>query len=130
MAQKDRAHSSKKYSPTQLLGLKGEKMALDFLLTKKLICISQNFFTPFGEIDLIMKDEQTLVFVEVRLRQESQLAKSCETITVSKQKKIIRSAYFYLQKHPTPHACRFDVIAIQNKLIQQEIYWIKDAFQV
>lgn len=120
----------RKHSPTQKLGLKGERIALNFLLERNLIFITKNYFTPFGEIDLIMQDDKTLVFIEVRYRQFMQYARSRESIDLYKQKKIIRSASFYLQKNPTWKPCRFDVVAIQTTAFYKEIDWIKDAFQV
>jgi putative endonuclease len=119
----------KKHSPTQQIGVKAEKLAYHFLKNQGLKIVTRNFWTPWGEIDLIMQDPETIVFIEVRYRQ-SDYVSSIETIDLNKQLKIIRSAQTYLQKNPTWKSSRFDVIALQNHLDEVEIHWIKDAFQV
>ena len=78
-----------------------------------------------GEIDLIMIDQQTLVFVEVRLRNNPNHGSGAESVTRSKIRKIVKTAEFYLMKYPIPGNldCRFDVISMDNK-----IDWIQNAF--
>ncbi len=87
-----------KHSPTQKLGLKGERIALNFLLERNLIFITKNYFTPFGEIDLIMQDDKTLVFIEVRYRQFMQYARSRESIDLYKTEKNYPLRQFLLTK--------------------------------
>lgn len=75
-----------------------------------------------------MEDKETLVFVEVRFRKQNDYGGALESVTRSKQRKIIRTAQYYLQterKEDCP--CRFDVIAIEP---EQKFQWIKDAFWV
>ncbi|MDB9828993.1 YraN family protein, partial [Candidatus Thioglobus sp.] len=85
-----------------------------------------------GEIDIIMLDkfEQVLVFVEVRYRKNTLFGSAIETITPSKQTKIIRSAQRYLQQHDEfdEYICRFDVVGLESDLKYPKINWIKDAF--
>lgn len=80
-----------------------------------------------GEIDLIMKDGEELVFVEVRYRHRNTHGISAETVTYTKQKRLLRTAKAYLQKRNLfdKIPCRFDVIAIDG----QQTRWIKNAFQ-
>lgn len=117
-------------SPTQLSGLKAEKIAREFLKNKGLKLITKNFRTTLGELDLIMEDEKTLIFVEVRNRRIDAQVSSMHSVDRLKQKKIIKTALVYLQKNPTWKNCRFDVVAIHYNGDIKEINWIKDAFQV
>lgn len=119
----------KNYSPTQQIGIKAEKVACKFLKKQGLSLITRNFITPLGEIDLIMQDSESIVFIEVRSRQPG-LVTAMETVNLPKQQKIIRSANIYLQKNPTFKSCRFDVVSVTALSTEMEIHWIKDAFQV
>lgn len=82
-----------------------------------------------GEIDLIMKDKELLVFVEVRYRHDPDYGHGIETITRTKINRIIRTAEFYLQQKNLNNKvfCRFDVIGINAA---KKILWLKDAFRV
>ena len=107
-----------------------EKVAEQFLINKGLAIKTRNYHTKKGEIDLIMQDGSTIVFIEVRFRKMSFYGTPEETITKSKQSKIIFCAKHYLAKFKLWNLdARFDVITIKpsqtNKL---EINWIKSAF--
>lgn len=117
-------------SKTSDLGLNAEQLALKFLEKNNLQCIKKNYYTRLGEIDLIVTNEQLLVFVEVRLRTHKQVS-ALESVDSKKQKKIIKAAqYFLLQnKKYRNYQCRFDVIAM-NRLSMDSIVWIQDAFQL
>ncbi|CAC9527619.1 UPF0102 protein YraN [uncultured Gammaproteobacteria bacterium] len=95
--------------------------------------IEQNYLTRFGEIDIIMivQDEQVLVFVEVRYRQNARFGSAIDTVTTNKQEKLIRAAKLYLQAHNEygEFICRFDVIGLESNLKYPKITWIKDAFE-
>lgn len=108
-----------------------ESVALKYLKTKKLIKIKRNFNCKLGEIDLIMQDQQNLVFVEVKYRKNDDWVSASESVTLSKQRKIIKAAqYFLLQnKKYKDWNCRFDVVSIQGEKDNAEIDWIKNAFQ-
>ena len=120
-----------------LTGESAEQDACKFLIKNKLKLVTKNFSCVFGEIDLIMLDIQSLVFVEVRYRKNSQFGSGAESITISKQRKLIKTASYYLQQNPktSQYATRFDVISmspiIKPKSTSKEtkIDWIKDAFQ-
>ena len=117
---------------TQHKGKHYEDIALAFLKKHKLKLISRNYTCRSGEIDLIMQDKDTLVFVEVRYRGNSNYGSPEETINRSKQLRITKAAQHYLlSNNPTEINCRFDAIAIENKPSasnQQKINWIKNAF--
>jgi len=116
------------------IGQKAEQEALNFLKQQGLKLITQNYYCRQGEIDLVMSDQQTLVFIEVRYRKSHHYGSSAESVTINKQKKIIHTAEHYLLhkvKTPTP-ACRFDVVAIYPSDSTQsslQFDWIKHAFQ-
>ena len=89
-------------SPRQIQGYRVEQRAKRYLKRRGLLYISQHFRCPFGEIDLIMKDGDTLVFVEVRSRQTTQYANAIESIAFSKQQKLLKTIQTYLLLHQLP----------------------------
>lgn len=107
-------------------GLEAEKLAATFLTNHGLKLVTQNYHCRFGEIDLIMTEAKTLVFIEVRLRSNSQFGSAANSITPQKQKKLILTAQHYLQQHGES-ACRFDAI-LMSKNNLQNIEWIRNAF--
>jgi len=116
-----------------LTGELAEQDACQFLIKQKLKLICKNYRCCFGEIDLIMQDEQSLIFVEVRYRKHNQFGSGAESITISKQRKLIKTASYYLQQTPgsSQFAARFDVVSMSADTNSQKskIDWIKDAFQ-
>ena len=80
---------------------------------------------------MLDKAEQVLVFVEVRYRKNTLFGSATDTVTPSKQAKIIRSAQHYLQQHDEfdEYICRFDVVGLESDLKYPKINWIKDAFE-
>jgi len=108
-------------------GSAAEARAEAFLLQQGLVKRAQNYRCKLGEIDLIMLHGDTLVFIEVRLRSHREFANAAESVTISKQRKIIRTAQYYLQEHQLTDGinCRFDVVAFNG---QANPDWIKDAF--
>ncbi len=109
-------------------GLKAEDLARDYLLRRGLIWRASNYRTRIGEIDLIMQDGGYLVFIEVRARSSAAYGNALESITVTKQQKIMRTAALYLQRYSESeqYACRFDVVGLQGH--PPKISWIKNAF--
>lgn len=124
-------NNSKSGSPTQQLGKKYEKVALTYLRKSGLNLLEQNFHCRLGEIDLILKDCKTLVFVEVRYRKTQTRGTAIDTIHFYKQKKIIQTAKLYLlSKGLTEQvACRFDVVGVFYQDSKLCCHWIKNAFQ-
>lgn len=117
------------------IGQQAEQEALNFLKQQGLKLLDKNYHCRQGEIDLVMQDQQTLVFIEVRYRKSAHFGSSAESITNSKQRKIIHTAehYLYNKVKTAIPVCRFDVVAIypsanaQNSL---QFDWIKHAFQI
>lgn len=111
------------------LGFITEQQALQFLEKQGLICITKNFRCRWGEIDLIMQDKVNLIFVEVRSRVSQQFGNALESITASKQRKILKTAAYYLMKHKYDTLYpRFDVLCLQGN--SEQFIWIKEAFQM
>ena len=108
-------------------GAQAELRAEKFLQKHGLVTQAKNYRCKAGEIDLIMKQRDELIFVEVRLRSHRQFANAAESVTISKQQKIIKAAQHYLQEHQLTDSanCRFDVIAFSEK---SEPEWIQNAF--
>ena len=106
-------------SPTHQQGAQAEDAAASFLQQQGYQLVAQNFNTRFGEIDLIVQHAQQLVFVEVRQRKVNSLVSALESITLAKQRKIIKAAQGFLQQHQQyhNHDCRFDVIALTSKSV-------------
>jgi putative endonuclease len=110
------------------LGEQTERRAEQFLQLHHWHTRARNYRCKVGEIDLIMEQGNQLIFVEVRLRSHREFAHASESVTLSKQKKIIKAAQRYLQEHRlTDKAyCRFDVVAFSA--IDSEPEWIQNAF--
>lgn len=108
-------------------GLDAEKLAATFLQNQGLKMIAQNYHCRFGEIDLIMIDGKTLVFIEVRLRSNQQFGNAGTSITAQKKQKLILTAQHYLQTHGESQ-CRFDAI-LMSKLDTSNIEWVRNAIE-
>lgn len=108
-----------------LLGQTAEARAEAFLATQGLAPVARNWRCRFGEIDLIMQDGATRVFVEVRLRSRSDFGGAAASVTRAKQRKLLAAARQYLSGLPTLPPCRFDVVALDGSSAPD---WIKNAF--
>ncbi len=123
-------------------GAHAEGLAERWLRKQGLKILQRNYRCKCGEIDLIMQDDKTLVFIEVRQRTNRNYATGAETVTYSKQSKIIKTASHFLQKNSRmmENPVRFDVISVSRKLVNDgitqtpasnaQIDWIKNAFEV
>lgn len=102
------------------------------LQTAGLIVLARNVTCRHGELDLVMQDQEVVVFVEVRYRRSAGFGGALASVDAHKQRRLIATAAFYLQTHPTQarRPCRFDVIAIAGEIENPRIEWIKDAFRV
>ena len=109
------------------IGAAKERLAEAFLIERGLRLIARNRRYRGGELDLVMRDGQALVFVEVRYRRSAQFGTAAATVDAHKQQRLIQAAQQYLQQHPTALACRFDVVAIDG---QDAIQWIQQAFML
>ncbi len=117
---------------TRAKGRYTEQLALNFLIQQGLTLVEQNINSRYGEIDILMRDGDEWVFVEVRYRNSQRYGGGLESVTRSKQQKIISTAEHYMQRHYKTHfdSCRFDMIEISGEISSPEFNWIQDAFQV
>jgi len=108
----------------------GERLALEYLLKKNYTCVDEGFRSRFGEIDLIVKDKEFLVFVEVKLRKDASFAQAREFVGKDKQRKMTKTAQYWLATHRTKLQPRFDVIEIYapDDVSTPEIVHIENAF--
>jgi putative endonuclease len=114
-------------------GYQAETVAANYLIGQGLQLIDRNVRAGRGEIDLIMQQGNTLVFVEVRARKAQAYVSAVESISRGKRLKVIETAERLLLTHPAwqTHSCRFDVVGIQMAQGDQpaQLEWIVDAFQ-
>lgn len=115
---------------TRAIGQETESLACHYLLSQGLCLLERNFTVPQGEIDLVMEDRQSLIFIEVRYRRNNNFGSGAESITRSKQRKLLAAAARYLQRNPlqAERPARFDVVSICMENNQPSINWIKNAF--
>jgi putative endonuclease len=113
-----------------VLGKKGENAAIVYLEKKGYKIVTQNFTTPFGEVDIIAWDKSTLVFIEVKARKSLNYGRPFESITKQKMKKIGNVALYYLKRFKTVPPARFDVLNIVYEEGKPQINLIKDAFEI
>jgi putative endonuclease len=106
-------------------GLEAEALAFDYLCRQGLIEVERNYRCRFGEIDLIMRDGSTLVFVEVRMRASSAFGGASESIDARKQRKLLSAARHYIGSKGTIPDCRFDAVLLNG---DSRIEWIRNAF--
>jgi len=116
-------------TPQQIIGSAHEALACEYLQQQGLRLIQKNYLCRCGEIDLIMQERDTLVFVEVRFRRQNRFGSASESVTVTKQRKLIKTAQQYLQRFgKTNSPARFDVVAISGNGTDPMIDWIVNAF--
>ncbi|MFA5316682.1 MAG: YraN family protein [Dehalococcoidales bacterium] len=114
------------------IGILGENIARDFLLRKGYQIISKNYRCPYGEIDIIARDDDCLVFVEVKTRTSLEFGHPEESITATKQVRLRQVALHYLQAYyDSPPDWRIDVVGIRldQKAKPERIELIKNAVQ-
>lgn len=124
------------------LGQWAEQKAVQLLKVQGYQIIQVNYFSRFGEIDIIAQTSQDLIFVEVKARTPTQMGQAFEVVTLSKQRKMAKTALIFLQNYPQfeQFYCRFDVIGFDlhhkiAKNVQQDLSeisydqtWIENAF--
>lgn len=116
---------------TRATGSHYEDLALAYLQDQGLNLIERNFTCRFGEIDLIMRAADVLVFVEVRYRHGAQgFGDGIDSISAAKRGKLVRAARMFLATHPhlADHTCRFDVLAIAGAIGAPHVTWLPNAF--
>lgn len=115
-----------------MFGHKIELWVASELVKQGCCLLARNYRSPFGEIDLIMTDQKELVFIEVRYRKLNHYGDGLESVTKTKQKKIIKTAEFFLNEkaHYQTFFCRFDVVSVTGSMPNQKMTWIRGAFAV
>lgn len=116
---------------TRKVGEETELFARSYLEGKGLTHITSNFHSKSGEIDLIFREQNTLVFVEVKYRKSAAFGGPLSAVSQTKQQKLRSTAAFYMQQcgiNENSTACRFDVIGLLGPLTKPEVTWLKNAF--
>ena len=109
-------------------GRTGEELAAEFLSKQGIEIIERNYHTKFGEIDLIGFDKSTIIFIEVKLRNNDNFGTPVEAVTQTKLKRIYKSALLYISENESNYDYRFDVIAISKDDINRcyHLEWLKN----
>jgi putative endonuclease len=125
----DNCTTAENQSSTRTIGNFAENLAKQYLEKQGLICLYEQYRAPWGEIDLIMLDQDEVVFVEVRYRSNPYYGDPLETITTQKQKRLIRMALSFQQRFDWTNNfyLRIDVIGIFDNQLNNEITWIPNA---
>ena len=108
-------------------GVKGENFTKDYLERLGYKILQRNYHSKYGEIDIIAKKEEYLVFVEVKTRKESTLVPVSESISLAKMRRVVKTALCYMQDIETELQPRFDVSLIEYGLTTN-INYIESAF--
>lgn len=93
--------------------------------------LTRNYTTRHGELDLVMRDGDTIVFVEVRYRKSASHGGAAASVTTAKQAKLILAAQHWLAAHPqhARRACRFDVVSYDGPADAVQHEWLRGAFE-
>lgn len=110
---------------TYVKGLAGESQAVQYLQKQGMQLVRKRYRASGGEVDAIMLDQDTLVFVEVKLRDHGGSGDGMMAVTRKKQRRIVNTALYYLAEHDHDGPIRFDIVEITADGIQH----IPDAFQ-
>ncbi len=108
-------------------GAQAEQTAAQYLQRQGLKLVEPNYRCRFGEIDLILRDGESLVFTEVRMRSRGDFGGAAGSIDAHKQQRIILAAQHYLSSLPRIPSCRFDAILMDGA---GNIEWVKNAFEL
>ena len=113
------------------VGILWENAALAHLQAAGLRALQRNFTCRWGEIDLIMRDGDSVVFVEVRYRRSGTRGDGIASVGAAKRAKLVRAAQVWLQAHPALAAqpCRFDVIGCSGTPQRAVLDWTRAAFE-
>ncbi len=112
-------------------GTEAEQLAETWLEQQGLKPLARNFQIPGGELDLVMRDGNTLVIMEVRHRSGKHHGSAVESITAVKQRRLVRATEHFLLRHPALRrlSVRFDVVTFDG-LLKPPPQWLKDAFRL
>lgn len=112
------------------LGNSGEEMAVNHLIKNDYEILERNFRCRSGEIDIVARDEEYIVFIEVKTRTGTNFGKAIEAINYRKKSRLLKTAAYYLLiTGLTNNNCRFDVVTLQqDKNNKWELEIVKNAF--
>jgi len=121
------APPTKKTTQCRATGNRFEDAAREFLESRGLRLVRANFLCRHGEIDLVMRDGDTVVFVEVRYRRDGAFGGALGSVTMAKRRKLISAAHLWMAWHPhdARRPSRFDVLAFEG----DEMQWVRGAFE-
>lgn len=113
------------------LGAAIEAAARDHLVDAGFRPVAGNVNYRLGELDLVMLDGTTLVFIEVRYRRDDRFGGGAASVDFRKQRKLVRAAQLFLQRHPryANGPCRFDVVEAEGDPAAPQLRWLRDAFR-
>jgi len=112
------------------LGLRGEDQACDALVDRGYVIVTRRYSTKHGEIDIVARDGETLVFVEVKTRGGGSFGDPEEAVTLQKQQQLVWMATDYLARQEVSEvACRFDVVGVNTATSPPTVTIIPDAFR-
>lgn len=108
-----------------------EERAYGELTRAGLKLLERNYTTRYGELDLVMRDGEVIVFVEVRHRVRAGHGDAIASITATKQSRLIQTAQLWLAAHPqhAHRACRFDVVSYDGPVDNASMNWLRSAFE-
>lgn len=104
------------------IGFKYENLVKNFLLNKKLEYLESNYYSEYGEIDLIFKENDALIFVEVKYRKDDKYGLAEESVSRQKLKKIINTSLVYMAENEWTGEYRYDLVAVNG----EEIVWFEN----
>jgi putative endonuclease len=109
-------------------GARAEALAARFLVSQGLAIVARNFRTRMGEIDIVARDREMLVFVEVRKRRSAAYGGAIASITGAKRMRLMAAANAYLAMIGKEPPCRFDAVLIDGVARSSRIEWQRDIF--
>lgn len=110
------------------IGTEGEDIAAGYLKSKGYNILQRNYKTPYGEADIVAKDNDTVVFVEVKTRKNKSFGQPFEAVDFRKQERLKRIALFFLKNSKSQLKIRFDVMSITTQDGTYQIEHIREAF--
>ncbi|QWT20214.1 YraN family protein [Bacillus sp. NP157] len=123
--------TSHKATARRAIGDRFETAARAYLEARGLRFVRANFLCRHGEIDLVMRDRDTIVFVEVRYRRSSAFGGAVGSITARKRQRLSSAAHIWMMANPwdARRSCRFDVVAFEGDIGCEVVEWVRGAFE-
>lgn len=117
-------------SDSNQIGRQAENTARDYLLRAGLSFVTSNYHSRAGEIDIVMRDGATWVFVEVKFRKKSSHGTAVDFFHQAKRKKFVKAVQYFMHNHSLNPAMvdhRIDLVAIDGTICEQNIQWYKSV---